>query len=117
MPKYTFTCNKCNKTQQKIVGSNVLEITCSCGCNMSRNMPNIAKSTTLDVFDKDTGKKTIENQKEILRERKEKYFYEVEVPRLVSSGVYSIQTMLENGWVSIDDNGQIVINTKPPSKR
>lgn len=117
MAKYTFYCEACGKAQQKYVGFAVLEMDCPCGAKMYRQLPQILPPTVHEMPDKDSGKQWIDDQPGVLRARKEKYFWEVEVPRMVASGVYTIETMLENGWVTLDDNNHLVINTKPPSQR
>jgi len=52
-----------------------------------------------------------------MHNRSDNYFWSVEVPRLVNTGTYSIETMIENDWISVDDKGNIQINTRPPKKR
>lgn len=117
MAKFTFKCNKCGKAQQRYVGLRLLELPCECGSTMQRQLPQTSHSTTYEKPDKESGRKWIEDQPEILKARKEKFFWEVEVPRLVASGTYTIETMVENGWISISDDGKIVVNTKPVSQR
>jgi len=39
------------------------------------------------------------------------------VPRLVNSGTYGLDTMLENEWIWVDDNDKIHIYDKPPCDR
>lgn len=117
MAKYSFKCKTCGKAQQRYVGPRLLELPCDCGSVMVRQMPKTSHSTTYEKPDKDSGSKWIEDQPNVLQARKEKYFWEVEVPRLVASGIYSAETMIQNGWVSISDDGKITVNIKPPSQR
>ena len=117
MAKYTFRCEKCNKTQQLHVGFSVSTFECDCGSTMNRQMPTISKSTVYETADKQSNRKWLEDHEQILKSRKEKYFWSVEVPRMVASGVYTVETMVENGWISLDDNNKIIVNTKPVSQR
>lgn len=119
MPKYTFKCNL-GHTTQKITSSSVVFIPCiedNCKSTMSRQMPNVLPPNVTEVVDKYTGITHIDGQKDIISERKEEYYWTVEVPRMVNSGTYSLETMLENGWIWVDDAGKINVNNKPPSKR
>lgn len=117
MAKYTFKCDKCNKTQQLYVGSSDFEVKCECGLTMKRMMPVITAPTSYEDPDGQSGRKWLDDHDSILKSRKEHYYWSVEVPRFVASGVYSIETMLDNGWISLSDDGKIIINTKPPSQR
>jgi transcription elongation factor Elf1 len=119
MAKYTFTCPQCGKEEQRFANPKQISVPCSeCGTPTDRQLPVLNGPVTVkEVIDKH--RNTIWNQghKEDIEERKQKYFWEVEVPRLVNSGTYSIQTMLEQGWISVNDKEQVIINTKPPAKR
>lgn len=84
---------------------------------MKKQMPKLSNTTSTEIADKHSGKKWLEDQQEILKARKEKFFWEVEVPRFVESGIYSIETMLQNGWISVSEEGVMTVNTKPPSQR
>ena len=61
-----------------------------------------------------TGTKQFQDQKEILKDRQDDYYWNVEVPRLIQT--YSIETCLEQKWLVFNDKGELVIN-KPPKKR
>lgn len=119
MPKYRFICNICEKQHSTIVSANINNITCpSCNNNMYRVMPTLnGPSTTSEVVDKYTGITQIDDQPLIIKDRKEDYYWSVEVPRMVDSGVYSLETMLENSWIYVDDAGKIHVNNKSPKKR
>jgi hypothetical protein len=118
MAKYRFKCEKCSQEVEKYVPPLVEEVSCSCGDTMHRQMPTLnGPATVRETVDKYTGNTWIADQSEIIADRKAKYYWSVEVPRLVNSGTYSLQTMLEQGWVSVDDAGKIHINDKPPEKR
>jgi hypothetical protein len=80
-------------------------------------MPSLnGKSTVTEVVDKYLGQTHIEDQRKILEDRKQDYYWAVEVPRFVNSGTYSLETMLENGWVYLNDKNEMIIRTKPPHK-
>lgn len=118
MPKYTFKCSKCDKSKQTITSVSVKEIDCDCGAKMSRKLPTLKSLTEVnEVIDNLTGTKWKPDQKQKYKERQAEYYWSVEVPRFVQSGTYSLETMLENGWVYLDDNGRICMHTKPPHKR
>ena len=118
MPKYTFKC-KCGESETKLVSILVTELPCiKCDLQMTRQMPTLnGPSEVRETINTHTGVTWRKDQKEILAERQEKYLWEVEVPRKVASGTYTLQTMLEQDWVYVDDDGKIQIHTKPPHKR
>ncbi len=117
MAKYRFICEKCNKESERYASLKD-SFTCSCEGKMIRQMPILnGPVTTRETINKVTGHTWIADQEEIVKDRKDEYFWSVEVPRLVNSGTYSLQTMLEQGWISVDDAGKIHTNNKPPSKR
>lgn len=119
MPKYTFKCDSGHVTQ-KITSSSVTQFPCTnelCSAVMIRQMPNILTPNVTEVIDKYTGITHIDGQKDLILERKDEYYWTVEVPRMVNSGTYSLETMLENSWIWVDDKGKIHTNDKPPSKR
>ena len=118
MPKYTFKCPDCNHKEQHFVDAN-FEIWCEkCGALTNRLLPTlngpVEVNETVDQF---MGKKHRQGQKEMIKERNEEFFWSVEVPKLANDPKYSLETKLENGWVWVDDKGQINIHTKPPHKR
>lgn len=115
MPKYNFTCTKCEKKTHKYVPSTVETAICECGEAMTRDLPQIdTPSEVREVVDPYTNKKWTKDHEAILKKRKEDHYWEVEVPRLVEK--YSVETCLEQGWLVYNDKGELVIN-KPPSKR
>lgn len=117
MARYTFICPTCMSTAQTYVPSTCLSVTCSCGEEMIRQIPKVSKPTVHETPDKHSGKKLLENHAEEMRARKEKYFWEVEVPRLVQSGTYTMETMVGNQWITMLDDKTFTVNTKPPSQR
>ena len=117
MPKYTFECSDCDYIVQRIVPVKTKTLHCKCGKEMKRRLPVLAGSTQVnEVVDKTTGKRWKQDQTEILEERKEDYYWSIEVPRMVNSGKYSIETMLEMGWIYFDDKEDIKVRTKSPQK-
>ncbi len=79
-------------------------------------MPKLVGATEVrETVDHMTNSKHKQDQKALIRERNEEYFWKVEVPRLVQT--YSVQTCLEEGWIWLDDKGQAHIYDKPPHKR
>jgi uncharacterized lipoprotein YmbA len=82
---------------------------------MERDMPKLSGNAQVtEVVDPYTGVALDQNHSELIKDRHDQYYWEVEVPRLVAK--YSKETCLENKWLVYDDKGNLVIN-KPPSKR
>lgn len=118
MPKYSFKCPVCDNTTQKYVASSTLFLDCSkCSSKMRRQMPRISNTDVTETVNKYTGLKHKQDHSTIMNARKDEYYWTVEVPRMVASGTYSLETMLENGWVYFDDKKQMHIQNKPPHKR
>lgn len=117
MPKYTFSCKKCGSLKQQFANIDTDSIPCTvCESRMDREMPKLAGLKTTEVVDKYTNKKHVADQKQLLTERKLDYYWEKLVPEMVNSGTYSIETMLEKGWVYYDEKKNLVTRTKPPQK-
>lgn len=119
MARFTFECDNCGHTKQIIISHIQKTIPCEeCGSTMIRKLPiSNSKSTVKETIDAYTNQQQIPDQKDCIKERHEKYFYEVEVPRMVASGTYTLETILRNGWGFINDKGQLELHTKPPSER
>lgn len=117
MPKYTFKC-ECGNVKQYITSSEMKTCKCrECGSEMNRQLPTLNGSVEVkELIDKYTNTSWKEDQTKLLEDRKKTYFWEVEVPRMVNSGVYSLETMLENGWVYYSPKGELLTRTKPPQK-
>lgn len=118
MPKYTFRC-ECGHFSIKYTPKNKNVLRCpKCKGTMNREMPTLNgpcdKKELVNPF---LNSKRIDNQTEIIEARRLKHYWEVEVPKMVNSGIYGLDTMLEKGWVYFDDNGHMHIYTKPPSER
>ena len=84
---------------------------------MKRQLPKISTPDITEVVDHTTGATAKQDQSTMMKERRDKYFWSVEVPRLVASGVYGADTMLENGWIYFDEHEQMQVHTKPPHER
>jgi len=115
MPKYYFTCSKCQTKTHKYVPVTVETIPCTCGQIMDRELPNTnSPSEVRELVDPYTNITWGKDHEAVMKHRKETHYWEVEVPRLVQT--YSIETCLEQQWLIYNDKGELVIN-KPPSKR
>lgn len=116
MPKYNFVCSACGHSLIRFVSVSVETYECPmCGQQMNRQFPNISDSTEVrELVDPYLNRRLNKDHKDLIKDRREKYYWEVEVPRLVQK--YSLQTCLEQGWLKYNDKGELVIN-KPPSKR
>ena len=116
MPKFTFVCEQCQHSEQKFTSISKKTVKCSiCGADANQQLPKLANSEVRETVNSYTGKKWRQDQKEMLDERRDEYYWTVEVPRLVQK--YSLETCLEQGWVWIDDDGKLNVHTKPPHRR
>ena len=79
---------------------------------MKRQLPNLTGSTTKETVDKLSNTSHMDNHDQIIQNRKEAYYWEVEVPRFVQT--YDKETCLRQGWLYYDDKGQLQVRTKPP---
>jgi hypothetical protein len=121
MPKYRFKC-AVGHEREKYTDVNKTEITCV-ECNeangahnyvMFRQLPTSGSQAVSEILDDFTGVKRDQNHDVSAKERREQHYWEVEVPRFIET--YSTQTCLEEGWLTYNEKGELVIN-KPPSKR
>ena len=117
MAKFTYKCKDCDKIMNIYGSAKCRSFLCECGGSMEFQMPKTSNSTTYEKPNKESSTKWIEDHQQVIKSRKEKYFWQVEVPRLVASGIYSKESMLQNGWITITEEGKIVVNTVPPSQR
>lgn len=101
------------------VSSNYDAMFCEdCGSSMKRQLPRLnGPAEVKETVDPFLGTKHRQDQKEMIRERNDEYFWRVQVPKLAADPTYSLETKIENGWVWVDDSGKIHVNDKPPSKR
>lgn len=109
-------CDKCGTHIDRFASTTTEQVKCQ-ECQdgtMKRQLPNSGSQVVKEVVDKFTNVRHTDNQKSEDAQRKQDYFWEVEVPRLVQH--YSIETCLEEKWLVYNDKGELVIN-KPPSKR
>ena len=118
MPKYTFEC-QCGHVIQKYVNRSTSEIEClECGKQMPRRLPTLSGPADVnETIDSYTNTVHKQDHKEQVQKRRDEYYWKVEVPRLVNSGTYSVETMIEMGWIYLDEKGDIRTHTKPPHKR
>ena len=119
MPKYTFVCPKCSNSKTQLVSVTTETLPCDkCNELMPRQMPTLnGPSEVRETINSYTGTTWRKDQKEILAARQENYLWTVDIPRKVASGTYTVATMLEQGWIYIDDDGKVQTYTKPPHKR
>ena len=119
MAKYSFRCDSCGDEIQQTVSSSVTSLTCvKCNSNMRRLLPKLNGAPRVnELIDKHTGTVWQADQREQVKLRQAEYYWTVEVPRFVASGTYEVQTMLENGWITIDEKNQVHVNNVPPHKR
>ena len=117
MPKYTYECEECFIRVQKYASVKIKTQECpKCQSLMNRQMPKLSPVKTTEVIDKFTGVTHMQDHDEILKERKSDYYWGHTVPELVDSGTYTLQTMLEQGWVFYNEKGVLTTRTKPPQK-
>lgn len=119
MAKYTFICETCGEVKEQFASPQTVSGTCKkCGGITNRSLPVMnGPATVFEDPDGQSGRKWLDDHSKIIETRKRKYYFEVEVPRMVASGVYTVQTMLELGWITLDDSGHIHVNTTPPEMR
>jgi hypothetical protein len=117
MPKFRFKCHNCGEEKVEYASPSLESFPCGkCDSAMIRQFPGSGSQVVKEVIDPFTNVRTAPDEKQQNLARKTEYFWEVEVPRLVQSGTYSVETMLQEGWVVYNDKNELVIN-KPPSKR
>jgi putative FmdB family regulatory protein len=117
MPKYVYECSSCHARLEKFANTTDKTTECpECSAQMNRQLPRLRGYKATEVLDKYTNKKHIVDQDEIVNERKQDYYWKHEVPKMVDSGTYTIETMLEQGWVYFNEKNELVTRTKPPGK-
>ena len=115
MAKFRFLCSSCNLEVERFASPNTEEIECpTCKIPMKRQFPGSGSQTVREVIDPYTNVRTAPDEKEQNKSRKTEYFWEIEVPRLIQT--YSLETCLQEGWLTYNDKGELIIN-KSPSKR
>jgi len=118
MPRYTFTCSE-GHTLQKYTSVNNREFPCeSCSNAMIRQPPKLDGPVDVhETVDKYMNIQQRSDQSELVKQRRDEYYWTVEVPRFVNSGTYTVETMLEMGWIYVDEKDEVQICTTPPHKR
>lgn len=118
MPKYNFICDKCQTKVHKYVSVSVETLPCSiCYQIMQRELPNTNAPTEVkELVDPYTNITWNKDHEAIMQERKRLHYVNVEIPRLVEK--YSLETCLENKWLTYNDKGELIINKNwiPSSK-
>lgn len=115
MPKYIFKCTNCGEEKTQYAPASVESFPCgNCDSSMCRQLPNITGQEVRETVDPILNTKWKQDHKEIIRDRHDDHYWEVEVPRLVQK--YSLETCLEQGWLVYNEKNELVIN-KPPRKR
>lgn len=113
MAKRTFRCSSCGKEFHLYVTSTVA-VECGCGSPATVLPPKVLSPDVTETVDQGRNVKWREGQQEDIAERRQDHYWSVEVPKFVRSGVYTMQTMIENGWVYFDEKNEMHIRTKPP---
>lgn len=116
MPKYRFAC-ECGAGVVKYTPASTLFIKCdNCNKSMSRQIPsNIEQATVKELVDSYTGVHLPPDNKNILDARRSEHFWKIEVPRLVAQ--YPLEHSLQEGWLYVNEQGKLQVQTKPPHKR
>jgi hypothetical protein len=113
MAKNRYKCDSCGQEDHRYSSRD--EIQCSCGGTYLRQLPNLAGHVQVnEVVDKDRNVKHKQDQKKIISDRRKTHYWTVLVPEMVVSGTYSLETMLENGWLYYNERGELVTRTIPP---
>lgn len=116
MPKYKFIC-RCGAEVVKYTSASTSSIKCNaCNQAMKRQIPSsVEQAAVKELVDAYTGVYLPPDNKEILDARRSEYFWKVEVPRLVNE--YPVEHCLQEGWLYVDEQGKLQVQTKPPHKR
>ena len=113
MPKYRFVCGSCKRTEQSSVAVRTKTLTCPiCAGSMERQLPVIKDTQVEETVNQLTNTTWKQDQREIVKARKEDYYWKHMVPKLVEE--HSLQTALENKWVYYAEDGSLKIYDKPP---
>jgi len=116
MAKYRFQCEKCSAIFERYVSVKTETLPCKeCGAQAKCLFPNIGSKKVTETVDPFLGVRQEEDHKKKLEDRRTDFFWEVEVPRFVQSGTYSMETMLAEGWLVYNEKGELVIG-KPKKK-
>jgi len=117
MAKYKYQCGNCGVVIEMYASKEVEVIKHGeCGGWATRLFPNIGSKKVTETVDPYLSIRHEEDHKKQLEDRRTEYFWEVEVPRFVQSGIYSMETMLAEGWLVYNEKGELVIG-KPKKKK
>lgn len=110
MAKYRFQCEKCSVIVERYASVSADTLPCKeCGANTKRLFPNIGSKKVTEVVDTFLNVRQEEDHRKEIESRRIEHFWGVEVPRLVQSGTYSIETCLENNWLVYNEKGELVL--------
>lgn len=115
MPKYTYHCKQCDDKKQFYKNINITSIDCQCGSQMERQVPSVNSPSVRETIDSYTNIMVDPDNRNILEERSSDHFWQVIVPRLCQE--HSIEHCLKEGWMYIDEKGNLKTHTKPPHRR
>lgn len=117
MAKYRFQCEKCSTIFERYASANTEALPCKeCKANAKRLFPTIGSQQTTEIIDPFLNVRQGEDHRKQLENRRSEYFWGVEVPRFVESGIYSTETMLTEGWLVYNEKGDLVIGKGPKGK-
>jgi hypothetical protein len=117
MAKYRFKCEKCSVISERYASVRTEVVSCKeCDGNAVRLFPNIGSQKVTETVDPFLNIRHEEDQKKKLENRRREHFWSVEVPRFVESGIYSVETMLAEGWVTYNEKGEMVVAKGPKEK-
>lgn len=117
MPKFRYLCSHlpCANELERYASPSQTQVECpKCHQPMNQQFPGSGSQVVREVVDDFTNVRTASDEKAQNQARKTEYFWEVEVPRLIQT--YSLETCLQEKWLTYNDKGELVVN-KPPSKR
>ena len=116
MAKYRFQCESCSVIVEHYASVSTEALPCKeCGKNAKRLYPNIGSKKVTEIVDSFLNVRHEEDQKKQLENRRIEHFWDVEVPRLIEGGVYSLETCLAEGWLVYNEKGELV-KGKPSKK-
>ena len=118
MPKFTFKCAECDTTTQLLAELTDKPVCPLCEKLLVRQLPSLTGPTDVfETIDSNTNIKHRPDQKALIKERNSIYYWKHVVPQLAADPKYSLETKLDNGWITVDENGHIHVQDKPPEKR
>lgn len=116
MPKYTYQCTKCGSKKSAYTNTNITTLSCKdCGSLATRLPPNTNKANVTELIDPYSGVHLSPEYRNEMDQRSLDHFWSVEVPRLC--GEYPEAECIANGWMYLNEKGELCIQTKPPNRR